>query len=168
MASIGAAAAAGLESGLSMGLRMRAADQQEEQLKRQNLVADQQLQRQREQDKRLEDDAALAAIEKQFEDLRAEGEGYAAQYGGVKNVPPEIGGPYFERFGQVSGVRNTLLRKRYEPILKQHEQRAKDLFMRLQAGDMSIDDVPPEELFSAVRVQARRDPADFLPVNGGL
>lgn len=161
MASVGAAAAAGLESGLGMGLRMRQQAQAEEQTKRANLVADQQLERQRAQDKRLEDDAALAAIEKQFEDLRAEGEGYFAQYG--KAVPEDIAGPYKQRVGEVSGVRNTLLRKRYEPILKQHEQRAKDLVMRLEAGDVSLDNVPPGELFSAVRVQSRRDPADFLP-----
>lgn len=164
MASVGAAAAAGLESGLGMGLRMRQQAQAEEQTKRANLVADQQLERQRAQDKRLEDDAALAAIEKQFEDLRTEGEGYFAQYG--KAVPEDIAGPYKQRVGEVSGVRNTLLRKRYEPILKQHEQRAKDLFMRLEAGDVSLDNVPPDELFSAVRVQSRRDPADFLPQGG--
>lgn len=164
MASVGAAAAAGLESGLGLGLRMRAQEQQEEQLKRSNLLADEQAQRVREQDKRLEEDRALAAIEKQFEDLRTEGEGYFAQYG--KAVPDDIAGPYRQRVEQVSGVRNTMLRKRYEPILKQHEQRAKDLFMRLQAGDVDIKDVPPAELFDAVRVQSRRDPADFLPVDG--
>lgn len=162
--SVGAAAAAGLESGLGMGLSLRRQEMAEQADKRATLQADQQLERQRAQDKRLEDDAALAAIEKQFEDLRAEGEGYFAQYG--KAVPEDIAGPYKQRVGEVSGVRNTLLRKRYEPILKQHEQRAKDLFMRLESGERSLDDVPPDELFSAVRVQSRRDPADFLPVGG--
>jgi hypothetical protein len=162
--SVGAAAAQGLESGVGLGMRLRAQEQQEAQLKRQNLLADQQLERQREQDKRLEDDRALEAINKQFDDLRAEGEGYFAQYG--KAVPDEIGAPYRQRVDEVSGARNTMLRKRYEPIIKAEEQRAKDIAMRLQSGDLHLRDVAPKDLYHALSVQTRRDPTDLIGRDG--
>lgn len=162
--SVGAAAAAGLESGLGMGLRMRAQENAEEQQRRANLMQDEQLARQREQDQRLEDDRALDAVNKAFDDLRAEGEGYFAQYG--KAVPDEIASPYKQRVSEVSNSRNTLLRKRYEPIVQQREQRAKDIAMQLQAGRLAIDDVAATDLYDAIHVQTRRDPTDLISADG--
>ena len=164
MASVGAAAASGLESGLGLGMRMRAQEQQEEQTKRANLLQDQQLQRQREADKRLEDDRALEAVNKSFEDLRAEGEGYFAQYG--KNVPDDIAGPYKQRVQEVSGARNEMLRKRYAPIVEQRQQRAKDIAMRLQSGALDINEVAPEDLYDVIHVQTRRNPTDLIGKEG--
>lgn len=164
MASVGAAAASGLETGLGLGMRMRAQEQQEEQLKRSNLIQDEQLQRQRDADKRLEDDRALDAINKAFDDLRAEGEGYVAQYG--KAVPEDVAGDYKRRVGEVSGARNDMLRKRYAPIVEQRQQRARDIAMQLQAGKLDIDQVPAADLYDAIHVQTRRDPADLIGKDG--
>lgn len=162
--SVGAAAASGFESGIGLGLRMRAAEAAEEQQRRANLLQDEQLQRQREADKRLEDDRALEAVNKAFEDLRAEGEGYYSQFG--RNVPEEIAGPYKQRVREVSSTRNELLRKRYEPIVQQRQQRAKDIAMQLQSGRLSIDDVAPADLYDAVHVLSRRNPEDLLSKDG--
>ena len=159
MASVGGAAAQGLESGIGIGLRLRAQDNAEQQQLRANTLQDQQLQRQAELDKQGQDDRALDAVNKAFDDLRAEGEGYFAQYG--KTVPDEIAGPYKQRVSEVSGTRNELLRKRYEPVIKQREQRARDVAMKLQAGSLDLKDVAAADLYDAVHVLTKRDPSDL-------
>lgn len=164
MASVGGAAAQGLESGIGIGLRLRAQDNAEQQQLRANTLQDQQLQRQAELDKQGQDDRALDAVNKAFDDLRAEGEGYFAQYG--KTVPDEIAGPYKQRVSEVSGTRNELLRKRYEPVIKQREQRARDVAMKLQAGSLDLKDVAAADLYDAVHVLTKRDPSDLLGTNG--
>ena len=164
MASVGAAAATGLESGLGLGLRLKNQAIQEEQTKRANLLQDDQLQRQRQADQRLEDDRALDAVNKSFDDLRAEGEGYVAQYG--KAVPDDISADYKRRVGEVSGARNDMLRKRYAPIVEQRQQRAKDIAMQLQSGKLDINQVPAADLYDAIHVQTRRDPADLISEGG--
>lgn len=164
MASVGGAAAQGLESGIGLGLRMRAQENAEQQQLRANTLQDKQLQRQAELDKQGQDDRALEAVNKAFEDLRAEGEGYFAQYG--KAVPDDIAGPYKQRVGEVSATRNDLLRKRYEPVIKQREQRAKDVAMKLQAGSIDLKDVPAADLYDAVHVLTRRDPSDLIGAEG--
>lgn len=164
MASVGGAAAQGLESGIGLGLRMRAQENAEQQQRRANTLQDQQLQRQAELDKQGQDDRALEAVNKAFDDLRAEGEGYFAQYG--KTVPDEIAGPYKQRVGEVSATRNDLLRKRYEPVIKQREQRAKDVAMKLQAGSLDLKDVPAADLYDAVHVLTKRDPSDLIGAEG--
>ena len=164
MASVGGAAAQGLESGIGLGLRMRAQENAEQQQQRANTLQDRQLERQGELDKQLQDDRALEAVNKAFEDLRAEGEGYFAQYG--KAVPEEVAGPYKQRVSEVSGTRNTLLRKRYEPVIAQREQRAKDIAMKLQAGSVDLKDVPPADLYDAVHVLTKRDPSDLIGTDG--
>lgn len=164
MASVGGAAAQGLESGIGIGLRLRAQENAEQQQRRANTLQDQQLQRQAELDKQGQDDRALDAVNKAFDDLRAEGEGYFAQYG--KTVPDEIAGPYKQRVSEVSGTRNELLRKRYEPVIKQREQRAKDVAMKLQAGTLDLKDVPAADLYDAVHVLTKRDPSDLIGTDG--
>lgn len=164
MASVGGAAAQGLESGIGLGLRVRAQENAEQQQQRANMLQDKQLERQGELDKQLQDDRALEAVNKAFDDLRAEGEGYFAQYG--KAVPEEIAAPYKQRVGEVSATRNDLLRKRYEPVIKQREQRAKDIAMKLQAGQVDLKDVPAADLYDAVHVLTKRDPSDLLSVDG--
>jgi hypothetical protein len=164
--SVGGAAASGLESGIGLGMRLRQQELAEQNDKRQVLLADAQLQRQREADKRLEEDRALDAINKEFDDLRSEGEGYLQQYGGMKNIPQDIAGTYKTRADQVSSSRNTLLRKRYDPVVRQMEQRAKDSAMQLQSGRLSIDEMSPGDLYQMVAVQARRDPADLIGRDG--
>lgn len=168
MASVGGAAAQGLESGIGLGLRLRNQQQDEEQRARNNRIQDQQLEQQQ-QDRtrklaREDEDAALKALDSELEGLRATGEGYAAKYG--KAVPDEIGKPYAERVATVSGARNTLLRKRYEPIVQAREQAIKDLVSRLQTGQVDIKDVPDEDLYKAVVTATRRDPRDLMSVDG--
>lgn len=164
MASVGHAAAVGLDSGLRLGMGMRAQQNNEAQVKRQNMLQDDQLGLQREQLARVEDDRALAAIDQSIADLRAEGEGFAAQYG--VNVPQEVAGPFKQRQEALSSQRNTLLRKRYEPIVQAAEQRAKDTAMALQSGRVQIDAVPPADLYDAIVVQTGRDPSDLIGTGG--
>jgi len=164
--SVGGAAAQGLESGIGLGLGMRRQQLAEEADKRASLQADQVLERQKAQDARLEDDRALDAINKSFEDIRSEGEGLIQQYGGIKNIPEDVGADYRGRQTQVSGARDTLLRKRYEPLLAQQQQRAKDIAMNLQSGKVDIGAVSPADLYHAVMVQTRRDPSDLLSKDG--
>lgn len=164
MPSVGHAAAVGLDSGLRLGMGMRAQQNNEEQTRRNNIVEDEKLGLLRQQNTRVEDDRALAAIDQSIADLRAEGEGFAAQYG--INVPQEVAGPFKQRQEALSSQRNTMLRKRYEPIVQAAEQRAKDTAMALQSGRVQIDAVPPADLYDAIVVQTGRDPSDLIGTGG--
>lgn len=164
MASVGAAAAQGLESGLGIGLRLRQQQQSEEDRQRVRQQQDTLFQQQQEDRTRKlgqeEEDRQLKAITDQLEGLRAEGEGYATQYGG--KVPDEIAGPYSQRVREVTGARDSILRKRYEPIIKKREQERADLSSRLQAGQLNITDVPDDDLFRALSTATRRDLRDLM------
>lgn len=166
--SVGAAAAAGLESGLGMGLRLRQQQQNEEDTTRRREREDTlYAQQQDDRSRRLaldDEERQLKAITDQLEGLRAEGEGYATQYGG--KVPDEIATPYSARVREVTGARDSLLRKRYEPIVKRREQELADLSSRLQAGQIDVAAVPDDDLYRAVVTATKRDPRDLMSVDG--
>lgn len=166
--SVGAAAAAGLESGLGMGLRLRQQQQQEEDTTRRREREDTLFQQQQEdRTRKLElddEERQLKALTEQLDALRAEGEGYATQYGG--KVPEEIAGPYSQRVREITGTRDSLLRKRYEPIVKRREQELADLSSRLQSGQLDIASVADDDLYRAVVTATKRDPRDLMSVDG--
>lgn len=168
MASIGAAAAQGIDRGLDMGLRigglMRQGEEDTRRREREDTLFAQQ---QQDRTRKLEIDdeqRQLDALTAQLDGLRAEGEGYATQYGG--KVPEDIAGPYSARVREVTGARDSLLRKRYEPLLKRREQELSDLSTRLQTGQVDIATVPDDDLYRAVVTATKRDPRDLMSVDG--
>jgi hypothetical protein len=168
--SVGAAAAAGLESGLGLGLRMRDQELQEQDIARRSKQQDEdraylteERTRKRQQE---DDDGALKAIEAQYEALRGEGEGLFQQYGGLDKVPKEVAGPYSQRVAEVTGARASILEKRYRPLVQKREQDLANLVSRLQTNQVSIEDVPDGDLYRALTTAARRDPKDLLAAEG--
>lgn len=168
MASVGEAAARGLESGFGLGMRARNQQLDEETRARRIKQEDEDraftLDERTRKRQREEEDSALKALDTEYEGLRAQGESYAQQYG--KDVPAEIAGPYSERVSQITGARDTIIRKRYEPLVKERQQKLADLSSRLQSGQIDIKDVPDTDLYQAVLTAARRDPADLLSTGG--
>lgn len=168
MASVGAAAAQGIESGFGLGLRMRDQQLQEQDIERRNRLQDEDRSYLREERTRKrqsdDEDAAFKALDAQYESLRSEGDSYIQQYG--QAIPAEIAGPYAQRVGEITSTRNAMLRKRYEPIVKKREQELADLSSQLQSGQVDIKDVPDGDLYRAVVTATRRDPSDLLSVKG--
>lgn len=167
--SIGGAMATGLERGMGMALRVRQQENDEARQNRRDMLDDID-RRTRDEDrarllKRQQDGDALTALDAQIADLRARGEGLAAQYGGA--VPPDIAAQFQDETARLSGMRSGLLEERYRPLVNQHEQRARDIASRLQAGQMTLDDVSDGDLASAIHVTTRRDLSDFIPGRAG-
>jgi hypothetical protein len=168
MASVGEAAARGLESGFGLGMRARNQQLDEEARARRIKQEDEDraftLDERTRKRQREEEDSALKALDTEYEDLRMQRESFAKQYG--KDVPPEIAGPHSERVSQITGARNTIIRKRYEPLVKERQQKLADLSSRLQSGQIDIKDVPDTDFYQGLLTAARRDPADLLSVEG--
>lgn len=168
MASVGEAAARGLESGFGLGLRLQDRQRADEEAQRRRQLQDEDrvyVREQRVRQRELDDeDRALKALDAQYDALKSEGEGYAQRYG--MDVPDDVAQPYARRVAEASGARNAMLRKRYEPIVKQRQQAAADLASRLQAGQIDVQDVPDGDLYRAIVTSTRRDPSDLLSVDG--
>ncbi len=166
--SVGSAAARGIESGVGLGMRLRNQQTAEEQITRRNAQEDEDRayvagERARKLERETDDDA-MKALETQQAALLAEGEGLAARYGDA--VPAEIGSDYARRKNEISGTRDGLLRKRYEPIIKKRQQAMQDLVSRLETGQVQIDEVADADLYQAFRTATRRDPKDLLGTDG--
>lgn len=164
MRSVGSAAAQGLESGLNLGLRMQAQQQDAEdrgrRIKREDedraYLIDQRRRRQEEE----EFDQAMRAIDGNLATLRSEGEGYAQQYGG--SVPREIDEPYRARVSELTGIRDQLLRKRYQPIIEQRQRSMREVLTRLDTDPAGLGSIDPADLYGALTTALRRDPRELL------
>ncbi|MBX3603178.1 MAG: hypothetical protein KF863_21365 [Rubrivivax sp.] len=174
MASVGAAAARGLESGFNLGLRMQADQRSEEDRQRRQRLQDEQLgieredrqlrleERQRGIDERAraqllaDEDRALAAVEAQIATQRDEGAALFQQYGA--KVPRHLAEPYARRSEELRAERHRLLEARWQP----HQRRVQDLISRVQTGQVQLQDRKPEEVFEVLAVSARRDPRDLI------
>lgn len=164
--SAGSAAAQGLESGFSLGLRMRANQRDEEdRTRRQGREDELWKQSQEDRGRKLrdaEDDRALQAIELQFGALRDEGSGYIQQYGGFDKVPAEVAGPYSDRAKALASERQKRLDARWKPEV----QAAADRVSRWTTGQESPEAAAPVDLFRTLAYSARRDPRDFIGAEG--
>lgn len=175
---VGGAAAQGLEAGFGMGLRADAANEARKQREFENnrqTAADTERTaqtarsnaRQDKQDAYAEDDRALTGLDKEMQDHALYGAGLAAQYGGPAKIPGDVGGQYATKAQDIGNRRTALLRKRYEPEVKQEQQWARDTASRIQAGQMSMDDLSPTETVRLIQANTRRPVSDFLRTDGG-
>ncbi len=166
--SIGAAASQGIESGLNLGLRLRDQSMREDDLARRNSIQDEdRAYIQGERSRKLEresDDDAMKALEAQQKALLDEGEGLATRYAG--QVPTDIGSDFARRQKEVAGARDSLLRKRYEPVVAKRKQAMQDLVSRMTTGQVQVEDVPDGDFYNAIVAATRRDPKDLMSVDG--
>lgn len=193
MASIGEGAARGLESGFRLGQSMLDRRRQEEQdaLQREQQAQDRamqmedrafQRQRLESQDARLalQDRRQAAADERQqaidaeqalsqeFADLQTEGKGLLEQYGDFGSVPKDLGESYALRVKGKRAQLSAARAQRYAPLVEKERQAASQLWAKIQAGQVSMDDIPDDQLVSSLTALTRRDVSDFLPVMQGL
>ena len=164
MASIGDSLASGIESGFRMGQQADAAEeakrartvQEDFQRQTQN-----RLQQEWEGQQDLRAMQAAAAMRKELAD---EGTRLAQQYG--KSLPPEIAGDYTTRARQAQQAHTAALQK-LMPQIESYRQGAKNLFSDLQAGNVDLGDVPPEQMYRAVVAGTGRPISDFRPGPNG-
>lgn len=196
MASIGEGAARGLESGFRMGQTFLDRRDQEEQRRQQQQRqadmdaerrADREFDRQRlttqdarlaRQDARLEARQVAAderqqnldaeqALGAEFAELQGEGRALLEQFGDFSKVPKDIGDSYAMRVKDTRGRLNAQRAKRYAPIVEAQRRQAGELWSRIQAGQIPLDQVPDDQLVTSLTALTRRDIADLLPSQGG-
>lgn len=191
--SVGVAAAQGLESGFGLGMRGRQQALDEEERRRRAAQADaelasrgedRKLQRERDarndtrlatQDKRqAKQDARqtrmdeLKMLDQEYGELQTEGSGLWTQYGGFDKVPEDVRGQYTGRVKQLRDRRSAARRSFYEPDVTEAKRDAAEKWSRIQAGQMTLDELSDDDLYRTLTVQTRRDLADFLrPKEGG-
>jgi hypothetical protein len=178
LASVGASAADGLDSGFRLGLaataQQDARTQREFENKRQQQLDDERTSqrnrdnsRQDTQDANAADDRALAGINSQIDDHRLAGAALAAQYGGPDKIPGDQGSDYAAKANALSAQRAALLQKRYAPEVAAEQQWAKDTSSRIATGQMSMDDLSPTDTVRLIQATTRRPISDFLrPTDG--
>lgn len=185
MPSVGAAAVQGIEAGFSLGqrgLQMRQSEQ--DRLKRERDAEKQsadlqeerayQRTRQKAQDARLatQDDRQrrmdeLAMLDKEAADLQTEGQGLFAQFGGYDKVPEDVRGDYTNRVRDARGRRTKLRQSFYSQDVGEQKKQAAEVWSRVQAGQMSLDDVGDDDLVRTLTVQTRRPLTDFVRQDPG-
>lgn len=184
--SVGSGIARGLESGFGLGMRLQereeglrrtrrqeeredaetAARQEERTFTRQRLTK--QDERQATQDERQATLDAMKALDEEGKGLTNEMAGYLRAAGGdASKLDPTVSQDYTRRAGEHRGRKAELLRKQYEPVLGRMKQEAQDIWSRVETGQMDLSEVPPDKLYQALTVAARRDPADLLPDPAG-
>lgn len=193
MASIGEGAARGIESGIRIGQgfieqRQREEDRLRAQQQQDTALAQQQEDRAFQRERLAAQDARLAAqdrrqaladerqqnldaeqaIGQEFSDLQNEGRGLLEQYGDFGKVPKDLGDSYAMRVAETRGRLSAARAKRYAPIVEKERQDASQLWSRIQAGQLSIDDVPEAQLVKSLTALTRRDVRDFMPGVEGI
>ncbi len=179
MGSVGGSAAAGIQSGFEMGRQIdldaerkaqtaRANERQErldtehrEQTARTN-------KRQDEADEEHRQNVALVAINEAMNEHRIQGAALAHQYGGMDKIPSDIAKAYVARAQEIGTQRASALRTRYQPQVEKEQQWAKDISSKLQAGQMSINDLSPEDKVRWIEASTGHPVTAFVrPPNGG-
>lgn len=150
-------AAAGLESGFNMAMRLDQA-QQDRQLREQQLAM-----QQRAAD-RADAMTAFTTARQLRDDLAKEGSGLATQYGA--NVPPELATDYE---GRVKAAHDayTAAANKLVPHVQAEKQAGQNLFSDLQAGNVKLQDVPPGQFVQALTATTGRPVSDFVPGPNG-
>jgi hypothetical protein len=184
--SVGGGIARGLETGFGLGLRLQDRDEQKRRTARQEQREDEETLARREertftrerltkqddrqavQDERQALQDALKAMDEEGKGLTGEMAGYLRAAGGDSSkLDPTIKQDYTRRAGEFRQRKSDLLRKQYDPVLSKMRQEAQDIWSRVETGQIDLSEVPPDKLYQALTVVARRDPADLMPDAAG-
>jgi hypothetical protein len=187
MASIGSAAAQGLESGFGLGLRARQQTLDEEERKaraareaaavaeraedramglkraeRQDKQFDAQMDRQRRGDARQQRLDELKVLDSEFADLQTEGSAMWQQFGGYDKVPEDARSRYTQRARDLRKRRQEARRAIYDPDQQEKRRRADEVWSRIEVGQARPEDISDDDLYETIAVKARRPMAEFL------
>ena len=174
------AAAAGIESGMGLARQAKLDEERRsaESTARADALEQRTYQRTRDakndertaaQDKRQADADArqkrldeLAILDKEAADLNTEGTTLWSQYGGYDKVPEDVRGKYTSRAREVRERRAAARRSFYQPDVDTTRKEAAETWSRVEAGQLSLGDLTPDQLYKSIVVQARRPITDFL------
>lgn len=109
--------------------------------------------------KRLDE---LAILDKEAADLNTEGTTLWSQYGAYDKVPEDVRGKYTSRAREVRERRAAARRSFYQPDVDTARKEAAETWSRVEAGQLSLGDLTPDQLYKSIVVQARRPITDFL------
>lgn len=176
---VGGGIARGLEAGFGLGLRLQDREEQQRRTARQEQREDEETLARRderaftrkrtvEQDERQALQDALKAMDEEGKGLTGEMAGYLRAAGGDSSkLDPAVKEDYTRRAREFRGRKSDLLRRQYDPVLSKMKQEAQDIWSRVETGQMDLSEVPPDKLYQALTVAARRDPADLMPDAAG-
>jgi hypothetical protein len=171
--SVGGSAAAGISAGFQMGRQVDQDAERRTQMARENSRQDMldsqradQLKRENAREDAREQDTqnqhALADINGEMEDNRFQMANLASKYGGAANVPDSMMRPFIDQAKDIAGRRSTLQNQIYAPIVQREQQWAQNISSRIQAGQMSMDDLSPADTVRLMQATAHRPVTDFL------
>lgn len=185
MASVGVAAVQGIESGFSLGLRGAQMRSDEEERRRRAQAQERQQadldeerayrrtrdrvtdQRQAALDEQQARKVELEMIDSDLGALKAEGESLFATYGGYDKVPEDVRTDYTKRSRDMRSRRAAVRRAFSTPTVQDQRRAAAEVWARVQAGQMSPDDLSGDELVTTITAQSGRPISDFLARSDG-
>lgn len=177
--SLGGGIAQGLESGFGLGMRLRDREDERALRERRESREGQEFAARREdrattnkrlatQDERQARLDAIKALDEEGAGMTAEMAGLLRAAGGdASKIDPTLLEQHSTRAKEHRGRKSQLLRQQYEPLVGQMKQEAKDMWSRVEAGQVDLSEVPPDKLFQGLAVATRRDPADLMPGPNG-
>ncbi len=167
----GGAAAAGLASGFEMGLRSDAATDARKQRDFENqrqATADQQRAdqitrsntRQDKIDANAEDDRALSAANLQLEDSRFQLGALHQKYPDG-NVPDTEAKPLYTAVGAAHDARQSIITKRYQPVIDATQQKWRDFASRAATGQVDPSQLQGQDLRDFIQATTGHPLSDF-------
>jgi hypothetical protein len=144
------------------GLRLEDRAFAREQVGLQNARADRTEKRQGAQDARQRSQDQLNILEREIDILKSQGESYLKTYGSWDKIPPELRDDFTKSVRTKRGERNTVRSQFFQPSVEEQRKTAAESWSRIQAGQMSVDDLSDGDLTKTLTVQTRRDLGDFL------
>lgn len=166
MASIGGAAASGLESGFRMAEsfydRQDRKKLQQDELDLRRDEHQTRHARQKVLDQRTDADYAENVASGIHKDTVSEFAATTAKYGGWETTPPEVQARLQKRADEAAAAVGAAKTRRNELAFGKKSQELDDVISNLTAGRVRPEDVPPAQLYQAISNATKRDPRDFL------
>lgn len=173
MASIGGAAAAGLESGFRMAQDFqtrkdrKAESDRDYELRKSALDSSMARQdksdaRQAVIDARADADYGDKVADDVHKGTVGDFSAVVAQYGSLEAVPPAVRARLEKRATEAGDMVAAAQKKRSALAFGQQAQQLDDVVTNLTTGRVQADQLPPEKLFMALAHATKRDPADFM------
>lgn len=104
----------------------------------------------------------LAVLDKELGELNTEGATLWQQYGGYDKVPEDVRTGYTKRVRDARERRASTRRSFYQPDVETARKEAAETWSRIESGQLTLDQVSPDQLYKAIQVQSRRPMSDFL------
>lgn len=167
MASIGGAAAAGLESGFRMAESFydrqdrRKLQQDELELRRDEQAT--RHARQKVLDQRADAEYGAKVADDIHKDTVTDFAATTAKYGGWETTPPEVQSRLQKQANEAALAVNAAKSRRNELAFGKQKQELDDIVSNLSSGRTRPEDIPPAQLYMALTNATRRDLKDFMP-----